>query len=583
MKDSARSNAVPAGTRSWPVFHSLRGWTVADLPCDLVGGLTLCAIAIPEQIATARLGAFAPQIGLFAFIAGSLAFAAFGANRYLSAGADSTITPIFAGGLSVLAISAEPEYVALAGVLALLVGIILIIAGFFRLGWIADLLSVPVTTGFLAGIAVHILLSQAPALLGVAETQGSVYDRLVALIADLSDINPFAVAIGLAVLALTIICEALNPRIPGALIGLALATLATVTLQLDRVGVSEIGQVAFGLPHVTIPAVDIQSVVHVVPLAIIISLVIMMQTAATTRSFPAQGEPTDVDRDFIGVGVGSVVASLLGAFPVNASPPRTAIVAQAGGRSQLVSLFAAAIVLALVAFGAALLTHVPKAALAGVLLFIAQRIFRLRVFADIFKQSPAEFSLALATLATIVIFPIQTGVAIGIFLSLLHGIFTVTQARPIVFERVTGTTIWWPPGKAIKSEKQCGVMVMGFQAPLSFLNAYDFRRGILDAIKREAGAVNLLVLEASSMVEIDYSASIILADVIKECRSSGVDFAVARLESIRAQKAFFRFGITDLLGKDHLARSVEEAITTLRGAHSSGPALNAGASNDHSP
>ena len=151
---------------------------MADLPYDLVGGLTLCAIAIPEQIATARLGAFAPQIGLFAFIAGSLAFAAFGASRYLSAGADSTITPIFAGGLGLLAVSTAPEYAALAGVLALLVGIILIVAGFFRLGWVADLLSVPVTTGFLAGIAIHILLSQAPALLGVAETQGLVYDRV---------------------------------------------------------------------------------------------------------------------------------------------------------------------------------------------------------------------------------------------------------------------------------------------------------------------------------------------------------------------------------------------------------------------
>lgn len=564
MTDSARSNAALAGKRSWPVFRSLRGWTMADLPYDLFGGLTLCAIAIPEQIATARLGAFAPQIGLFAFIAGSLAFAAFGASRYLSAGADSTITPIFAGGLGLLAVSTAPEYAALAGVLALLVGIILIVAGFFRLGWIADLLSVPVTTGFLAGIAIHILLSQAPALLGVAETQGLVYDRVAALIAHINDINPFAVAIGLGVLTLTIICEALNPRIPGALIGLALATLAAVTLQLDRVGVSEIGHVASDLPHLSIPAADFQSVVHVVPLAIIIALVIMMQTAATTRSFSEQGEPPDVDRDFIGVGVGSVVASLLGAFPVNASPPRTAIVAQAGGRSQLVSLFAAAIVLALIAFGAALLTHVPKAALAGVLLFIAQRIFRMRVFADIFKQSIAEFSLALATLAAIVIFPIQTGVAIGIFLSLLHGIFIVTRARPIVFERVKGTTIWWPPGKTIKTEKQRSVMVMGFQAPLSFLNAYDFRRGILDAIKREAGAINLFVLEASSIVEIDYSASNILVDVIKECRRSGVDFAVARLESVRAQDAFLRFGITDLLGKDHLVHSVEEAITTLR-------------------
>jgi MFS superfamily sulfate permease-like transporter len=565
VTDTAKSNAALGDKSSWPAFRSLDGWTMADLPYDLVGSLTLCAIAIPEQIATARLGGFAPQIGLFAFIAGSLTFAAFGANRYLSVGADSTITPIFAGGLALLAVATAPEYAALAGVLALLVGMILIVGGFFRLGWIADLLSVPVTTGFLAGIAVHILLSQAPALLGVAEVQGSVYDRAAALIANFNLVNPFAVAIGLGVLTLTFTCEALNRRIPGALIGLALATLATVIFRLDRFGVSEIGPVASALPHLVIPAIGFQSVIHVAPLAVIIALVIMMQTAATTRSFPAKGDPPNIDRDFIGVGVGNVIASLLGTFPVNASPPRTAIVAQTGGRSQLVSVFAAAIVCALIVFGATLLTHVPKAALAGVLFFIAQRIFRLRVFADIFKLSPVEFFLALATLAAIVIFPIQTGAAIGIFLSLLHGIFTVTRARPIVFERVIGTTIWWPPGKTIKSEKQCGVLVMGFQAPLSFLNAYDFRRGILGAIKREVGAINLFVLEASSIVEIDYSASNILADVIKESRSGGVDFAVARLESVRALNAFLRFGIADLLGPDHLFHSVEEAINTLHG------------------
>jgi sulfate permease, SulP family len=321
VANSARENATLAGQRLWPVFRSLRGWTMANLPYDLVGGLTLSAIAIPEQIATARLGAFAPQIGLFAFIAGSLAFAAFGANRYLSVGADSTITPIFAGGLALLVAATAPEYKALASDLALLVGIILILGGLFRLGWIADLLSVPVTTGFLAGIAVHILLSQAPVLLGIVEGQGSVYDRVAALTAHIGDTNLFAAAIGLGVLALTITCERLSPRIPGALIGLAIATLAAVIFQLDRHGVSEIGHVASDLPHLAIPVINLQSVVHVAPLATIIALVVMMQTAATTRSFSDQNEPPEVDRDFIGVGAGNLFASLLGAIPVNASPP----------------------------------------------------------------------------------------------------------------------------------------------------------------------------------------------------------------------------------------------------------------------
>src|SRR5712671_3236825 len=144
----------------WRVFRSLRGFRAGDLPGDLVAGLTLAAIAIPEQMATARLGGFAPQIGFFAFIAGSLGFAAFGSNRFLSCGADSTITPIFAGGLLAMAASGSPDYQAFAMALALLVGAILLIGSLFRMGWIANLLSTPVTSGFLAGISVHILVSQ---------------------------------------------------------------------------------------------------------------------------------------------------------------------------------------------------------------------------------------------------------------------------------------------------------------------------------------------------------------------------------------------------------------------------------------
>src|ERR1035437_4521456 len=148
--------------RPWPVFRSLRAYQIQFISHDLFAGLTLAAIAIPEQMATARLGGFAPQIGFFAFLAGSLAFAVFGSNRFLSCGADSTITPIFAGGLALLAVSGSPEYAVLAAALALMVGLLLLAAGIFRLGWIADLLSIPVPIGFLAGISVHILISQMP-------------------------------------------------------------------------------------------------------------------------------------------------------------------------------------------------------------------------------------------------------------------------------------------------------------------------------------------------------------------------------------------------------------------------------------
>jgi MFS superfamily sulfate permease-like transporter len=259
-----------------------------------------------------------------------------------------------------------------------------------------------------------------------------------------------------------------------------------------------------------------------------------------------------------------MLAGLFGAFPVNASPPRTAIVCETGGRSQYAGLVAALAVLLLAAFGAGLLAYVPAAALAGILLFVAQRIFHAATFAELMRRSPSEFGLALLTLLLMMVLPIQTGVTLGIGVSLIHGVFTTTRARPILFEPVADSTVWWPAPKAdLHTLIPEPVLVMGFQAPLSFLNAYDFRRGILDAVERHAGKTRLFVLEASSIVEIDFTASKVLLDVIARTRAAGMDFAVARMESVRAQTAFDRFGVTAVLGQDHIFQSVDAAVRRL--------------------
>jgi sulfate permease, SulP family len=560
---SADSGATGAG-HAWPVFRSLHAYRLQFFSHDLFAGLTLAAIAIPEQMATARLGGFSPQIGFFAFLAGSLAFAAFGSNRFLSCGADSTITPIFAGGLAVLAASGSPEYLALAAALALMVGLLLLAAGIFRLGGIADLLSIPVTTGFLAGISVHIVISQLPGILGLPSPDGPMLQRLTILAGHLNQTNPFTLVIGLGVLAIIAGSERIDARIPGALIGLALAATGVALLGLDSHGVSVLGAVTVALPSVAIPEISLSRFASLVSLSLIIAVVIMVQTAATTRSFPSTpDEPPDVDRDFVGVGAGSLLSGLVGAFPVNASPPRTAVVSETGGRSQLAGLAAAAIVVALLAFGAALLSSIPNAALGGVLLFVALRIIRFSQIVAVYRQSFGEFLLIISTAAAIIVLPIEQGVGFGIGLSLLHGIWSTTRARVLVFERVPGTSIWWPSSPDLPGEQEPGVIVAGFQAPLSFLNAYHFRRDILVALRSLPQPARLIVLEATGIVEIDFTAAQVLADLIRHCHGEGVDFAIARLESVRAQQAIARFGIDALLGPDHVFHSVEQAIAAL--------------------
>jgi len=552
-----------AAKRAWPLFRSLAGYRPEYLTGDLVAGLTLAAIAIPEQMATAGLGHFPAQAGLIVLVAAAFAFAIFGGSRFLSCGADSTITPIFAGGLAAGAASLPPNYFVLATALALMVGGMLIAAGIFRLGWIADLLSVPVTTGFLAGIAAHIAISQLPGVLGVKVPDGEMLPRLAALVGELGNTNPYTLAIGAGVLAIILVSEWIDSRIPGALIGLAGATVAVVAFGLEPRGVVTLGDVAGSRPSLALPSVSLAQLGGLVPLALIITVTVMVQTAATTRSFPSDpDEPPDVDRDFIGVGAGSLLTGLLGAFPVNASPPRTAIVAESGGRSQAAALVAAAITVALLVAGAALLQHVPKAALGGVLLFVAVRIFRTRQMISVMRQSPVEFVLIVATALTIVVLPIEQGVGIGIALSLLHGIWTTTQARVVEFERVPGTSIWWPKGP-MKGESEPGVVVAALQAPLSFLNAYRFRADVRDLLRAHRQPVRLLVLEATGVVEIDYTAAQVLISLINECHAQDIVFAIARLESVRAQEALTRFRIHDVLHPDRIFRSVEQAIHTL--------------------
>jgi sulfate permease, SulP family len=544
------------------LVSAFRGWTGAFVASELAAGVTLAAITIPEQMATAKLGGFAPQVGFYAFIGATLGFAALGASRLLTAGADSTITPIFAGSLAVLAAGSASSHASAAVTLALIVGAMLFVAGLLKLGWIANLLSRPVITGFLAGIAIHITVSQLPSFFGIAQASGDLMTQVASIARNISAVNPFTAAIGAGVLAAVIVAEHISARVPGALIGVVVATLIVLVFDLESRGVAVVGRLPGGLPSATAPMVD--HLRQLVPLALIVTLVIMMQTATVAKSFhDAAGSDPDIDRDFLGIGVGNMVAAIFGAFPINASPPRTAVVAQAGSKSQLAALVAAGLVLALVLWGGALLADIPEAALAGVLLFVAYRIVRVDTILDIARQAPIESILILLTAAAIVVLPIQTGVAMGIALSLVQGVAAIIRTRPVELRRLPGSTVWWPPETAARGERQDGVAVIAFHAPLLFANADTFKRALISMIDAHERPLRLVVLEAGGIADIDFTAAAALKQVIEHCRAAQIRFALARLESVRAQRALERLGVLAALGTGNLFHSAEDAVRAL--------------------
>ncbi len=460
---------------------SLHGYQRAWASADLVAGLTLLVIAVPEQLATSRLAGMPPVTGFYAFVAGSVLFALLGSNPQMSVGADSTIAPLFAVGVSALAVTGSSHYVDLVAILAVMVGLMVMLVSILRLGWIAEFLSTPIVTGFLSGVAVIIIVHQLPDFLGLPPTGGSNLHRISYVFTHLDEINGWTLAIGLGVLAVMFVCARLNRRIPGALIGLVGSTALVVVLNLQAHGVVVLGTFPTGAPHVGLTGLSWSTLGNLAPLAAVVALVVLTQTAATTRGFADQGGyDVDAGRDFLGVGAGSVVAGLVGSFPVNASPPRTGAVATAGGRTQAGALGAALAVLLLIPV-ADVLRDVPLATLAAILIFVAIRLFNPGDLVAIARFDPFEFGLTAITLLTVVLIGVEQGIGVAVGLSILDRIRLSAQPQLHVLGRLPGTTSWAPLSPDFPATGLPGVLVLLFATPLWFANAVHFREEVARA------------------------------------------------------------------------------------------------------
>lgn len=551
------------------LLSSLWGYRRAWLVGDLMAALTLLAIAVPEQLATARLAGMPPITGFYAFVAGSVTFAVLGANPKLSVGADSTIAPLFAVGAAGIATAGSSNYIALLGILAVMVGVLVFLVGVLRLGWVAEFLSVPIISGFLGGVAVIIAVHQLPDLLGLPAPAGSTVHRIGAVVSQAHLINGWAAGIGSGVFAVVLVAWKVDRRLPGALVALIASTLLVHGLGLHTRGLPVLGTVAEGAPRFGLQGLSWSAVGGLAPAAAVVALVIVSQTAATTRAFAEPiGDPAAVDRDFLAVGAGNAVAGLVGAFPVNASPPRTAAAVAASGRTQLSGLVAAGGLLLLIP-ALVLLEDLPVATLAAVLIFIAIRIMPVRDLIDIARYNRVEFVLAVITLLTVAVVGVEQGIAVAVALAILDR--TRLSARPHlqILGRIPSTTSWAPLDGAEHAVEVPGILVALFATPLWYANATQFRTQLIAAVHRACPAPRLVVLDAIGMTDVDYTGSRALSGVLDQLDRCGVGFAMARTTpAVRASLG--RSGLSARIGVEHFYASVGEAVDALE--RGSGPA-----------
>jgi SulP family sulfate permease len=546
-----------------PVLLSLRGYRREWASADLIAGITLLVIVVPEQLATSRLAGMPPITGFYAFIAGTLLFALLGSSPQVSVGADSTIAPLFAVGVAHLAATGSPHYVELVGILAVMVGLILLLVSLLRLGWMAEFLSAPIVTGFLSGVAVIIIVHQLPDLLGLPPTTGTNQHRVAYIFDHLNEVNGWALGIGLGVLAVMFVSHRIGRKTPGALIALIGSMVLVVAFDLQAHGVPLLGTIHSGAPHFGLTGLSWSALGSLAPLSGVVALVVLTQTAATTRAFADLGEyDVDAGRDFLGVGAGNVLSGLVGSFPVDASPPRTGAVATAGGRTQAGALGAAVVVLLLIPV-AGVLKDVPLATLAAILIYIALRLFNVHDLVAIYRFNRFEFALAAVTLLAVVLIGVEQGIAVAVALAILDRIRISARPSLHVLGRIPGTTSWQREALDPEAEQVPGVLVAIFATPIWYANAVRFREEVKRAIESAPTPVRAFVLDAAGITDIDFTGTRQLKEVVlRLCQREGIAFGIARA-GFHLRDGLRRAGLAQHIGEDHFFSTTDEAVRVL--------------------
>src|ERR1022692_758904 len=558
--------------RAWWVPPTLRGYRGSWLGSDVLAGLTLVAVALPGQMATAQLANLPAVAGLYALIAGSLLYALIGTNRRLSVGADSTIAPLLAVGVASVAAAGTSGYGTVMAFTALVVGALLVAAGIFRLGWISEFLSTPVITGVLAGIAVEIVVRQIPVILGVAGGATTTIGEVRRLASQVSHINGWSAGIALGVLAVIAAAERIDRRLPGPLAGLILSIAAVHALGLaSRHGVAVLGTLQGGLPHLRLPYLSWSQLRRLPGLVLTVTFVCIAQTAATVRTSGAAARGTgargtgargDFNRDLIGIGAGSVAAGLIGAFPVDASPPNTAIATAAGTRSQLANIMAAVLVLGVALVATAPLADLPEAMLAATLVFIATKLFRVGELRTILRFDRLEFALATVTLLAVALIGIEQGVAVATILSLADRTRRSARPQDAVLGREPGTDHWIPADIGRPTEQIPGVLVYLVYAALWYGNADYLRLRVRHLVDAASSPVHAVIVDADGMSDIDYTGLRGWRELATEPRQRGVSIEIARASRL-VHHDLKHGALLAQLGADHLFTSVQDAVNAV--------------------
>ncbi len=567
MNSASPSSNSKQNTSWWKkvsglLFQSIRPFSGARAIRDAIAGVELAAINVPQVLGYTKIAGMPVVTGLYTLLLPPLAFAIFGSSRFLVVGADSATAALLAGGLSHMAPLASAKYISLAATVALLTAGFLLISRAFKLGFLADFLSRTVLLGFLAGVGFQVSIAVLGEMLGIEIQASQTVEQLGQLFHALAQIHWPTLALSISVITMIFTLSRFAPRVPAPLLSVACAIAASQLFHFSSQGIAIIGPVAGGFPRLAIPDVSFSDIERLVSLAASCFVIIVGQSAATARTYAVRHhQDLDENSDLVGLSAANVVAGLSGTFVVNGSPTQTSMVESSGGRSQIAQMTTAIVVAFILLVATKPLQYLPRCVLGAVVFTIAVRLIHLRDLAQIRRESPAEFTLAIVTAFAVLLVGVEKGIILAMVLSLLRivdhnyrphtGLLTLDENK-----------VWKSIPLDSKTFTQPGLVIYRFGAALFYANAEGFSKELRQIAARRTSSLRWIIVDSEAITQLDYTAAQVVIDLNKDLARQKIQLAFARVHSY-LKTDMDRHHVTEAIGNQFIFPRLHEALTAF--------------------
>jgi sulfate permease, SulP family len=572
MSTYSRIEAEYAGTPASPAhpllhfvpgIRALKEYRVAWLPSDIAAGIALGTVMVPVGLAFGQLAGL-PMAGLYTAIFPLLAYAFFGSSRQLVVSPDASMATLVALSVMPLAAGNTTRFALLAGALAVLIGLICILGSVFRLGFMADFLAKQVIAGFMLGLAVIIIVGQLSQALGIHVDARKPIPQLLEIAGKLGQTNLITLAVSVACLFVILTFKRFLPRIPGQIVAIVLAIAAVSLLQLERFGVSVVGQIPSGIPHLQAPLIQARDFWMLAPTALAGAVLAFSDTIVTARAFASRNHyEVDANQELLALGMASITSGLTQGLPLSSSASRTAVAESAGARTQVSSVVAAAVVAAVLLLFTWVLRPLPQAALAGILIAAAYGLCDLGELRRMWQFRGIGFAIAMLTFVSIIAFDVMKGIAIGVLGSIVMLVRAVSFPSDALVGRVPATGEFRHLGTNSPAVPVPHVLIYRFSGPLFFANSSQFRWRV-DALLSQAGReINRIIVDCSGILFVDLAGCESLLETAQTLESKQIKLVLAEAHA-RLLESLHRGGVIGKLGVSSIFATLESAVASDR-------------------